>query len=362
MKKRYYIEGIRFIFALIIVYYHITHSNIIPYAGENSVYSDFASVSGWAGAAVEGFLIISGYFLYHSYVRNREKLFVEFMVEKIVRLWPVFAVYTFLAVIFLGEGLQDCILDLAFLRCTGISLNYTGIIWYVAPFFWSTLFLYAILKCFGKGMSTFILALITYLGYVINLNNSNGGLGRKIVYSFLSLGMLRVLCGICLGCLIAIMLEAFKNCYGQKRKSIALTIICSVVEVACFGMLILLFVNRRLPVNNVFVVVVLFSVLFICLLSERGVLSWVLNQPFWEKLGRYTYSIYVMQQLAFFVLGKTLWSNTAFIQEHVLLTLLISTGVCVLMGIIIYHAVEKPAVMLYKRWKHRQVCDNVYED
>ena len=66
MKKYYNIEFFRFIFAVIIVYYHITHSAIMGYVGDNAVFLNMQTYSSLASAIVEYYLIISGFFLYIS--------------------------------------------------------------------------------------------------------------------------------------------------------------------------------------------------------------------------------------------------------------------------------------------------------
>ena len=61
--ERYHnIEFLRFAFAVIVVYFHILHSNIMKFVGNNSDYQILANLSGKAGYIVECFFIISGYF------------------------------------------------------------------------------------------------------------------------------------------------------------------------------------------------------------------------------------------------------------------------------------------------------------
>ena len=93
MKKHYNIEFLRFGFSLIIVYFHILHSNIIPFTGGHGTYLDLQYWCRMAEILVNAFLIIAGYFLYTSWARSPEKPFIEFALHRFFRVWPVFAFY-----------------------------------------------------------------------------------------------------------------------------------------------------------------------------------------------------------------------------------------------------------------------------
>lgn len=62
MEKYHNIEFLRFVFSVIIVYFHILHGNIMKYIGSNYDYKTLQILSDNAGWIVECFFIISGYF------------------------------------------------------------------------------------------------------------------------------------------------------------------------------------------------------------------------------------------------------------------------------------------------------------
>lgn len=67
MNPRYYnIECLRFLFSLIIVYYHLLHASIVSRSPVPYAYDVFKVSSSSAYIAVEAFLIIGGYFTYIS--------------------------------------------------------------------------------------------------------------------------------------------------------------------------------------------------------------------------------------------------------------------------------------------------------
>ncbi len=67
------IEFLRFLFAIIIVYFDILHSNIMKFVGNNEGYYLLQKLSDNAGWIVECFFIISGYFLYKSICEKKKR-------------------------------------------------------------------------------------------------------------------------------------------------------------------------------------------------------------------------------------------------------------------------------------------------
>lgn len=61
--KLYSVEFMRFIFAVVIVYFHIIHVYIRSYSGDIAIFRRCYDNCVFAGSAVECFFIISGYFL-----------------------------------------------------------------------------------------------------------------------------------------------------------------------------------------------------------------------------------------------------------------------------------------------------------
>lgn len=187
---------------MIIVYYHILHSNILPYIGSNKIYDKLADLSTYSGYIVECFFIISGYFLFKKIKSNPNLPVVDFIVDKIVRLGPVLWFSILINVIFFSQNIYDALFQGCFLQCVGLSLNYRGINWYISPFFWASIFLFCFPKLMKEKHAVFLIGVLTYFSYVININYCNGGLGRETVYGFLNLGLLRAIGGIGLGYII----------------------------------------------------------------------------------------------------------------------------------------------------------------
>lgn len=344
--RNYSIDFLRFVFSALIVYYHILHANIISYTAGQKLYTALQSASSKAGLIVECFLIIGGYFLYRSVKATANRPFRSFFSDRFFRLWPVFALYVVISFFFLGLSLEDAIYELSFLHCTGISLAYKGIIWYIAPFFVGSIFIAALIRNMKKRPAAILLAVIAFLGYSLNLNYSGGGLGREVAYSFISLGLIRVISGLCIGVLISMYAESVPV---REKQGLPASLCWSVVEVLTSAGLINLFVFNKGLFRNSFTAVILFSILFYSFIGTRGYLSRFLNRPAFGFAGKYSYSIYVMQQISFWLLGMTFWKNTDFLYRHTLISIAISVLLSIALGIAVYYLVEKPCWALYKK-------------
>ena len=344
------IDSLKFIFSVIIVYFHLLHSNMKGTIGTTNVYAMLSKACDGSGLIVECFLIIAGFFIYRTFLAGRQTL-AGFSVSRVVRLWPVFAFYVLCAWALTSYTLENTILDLSFMRCTGISLEYKGIIWYIPPFFWCSILLYAILRVLEKEKALLVVALLTYAAYCLNLNNLTGGVGRRVVYSWVSLGMLRVLGGLGVGVLIGAGKEYLKGCFNSGPANRWSLVGTTIVELVCLSLLTCHCVVGSL-FGNAATAVILFSILFIMMTGSGGLISRCLGWAPLAKLGKYCYSIYVMQQIAFWCMAKTIWKwGKVYWMSEPVLAVAVSTLIAVVIGIITYYLVEQPCANWYKRRK-----------
>lgn len=56
-----------------------------------------------------------------------------------------------------------------------------------------------------------------------------------------------------------------------------------------------------------------------------------------------------MQQVVFYVLQRTLWQNSDFVQHHALRCIAVSILICVAAGIVTYYVIEKPSAYALKK-------------
>lgn len=345
------IDFLKFIFTIIIVYYHILHASIMYCAGDDPVYLRLQSANAGAGIIVEMFFIIAGFFLYTS-IRKGLPSTMEFVLSRFFRLWPVLFFSIVTAMLINKDLNYPSLLNAFFLQCIGISLDYKGITWYISSYFWSLIFYFLLLKNIKERTLNVIIPVIVYFSYVININFTGGGFGRETIWGFVSMGFLRGLGGIGMGYLIGKILDyIFSTKYYiffRLKNRVISEIIFSVLELVLLGYIINYTVFARMEYNNKFVFVIFFSILLICFVLKKGIVSQLFEWLGKSGLGRYGYSIYAMQQVSFYLLRKTLWLHQEMIAREIL-CLALSVLFSIFVGVIVYHFIELPFINFYKR-------------
>lgn len=337
-KVKYHnIEFLRFVFSIIIVYLHILHSNILPYIGMNNDYLVLRELSRNAAYIVECFFIISGYFLYKNLNDSNNISITKFILKKIARLGPVLIFSCIIGVIFFHQSIYPALFNSLFLQCIGLSLDYRGINWYISPLFWALIFYYSLFKLFDNKKLYIFVGCICYVFYLANINYCDGRFARETVYGIINLGLARALAGIGLGILIGKGIDEFNGITFRINKKIKFLII-SFIEISSTIFLIKYFL-LGLKYKNAFIVVIIFSILFICFINQCGALSKLLNLRIFSKLGKYSYSIYVMQQISFWIMQKSLWKMS--IINNTVMCIIISLFFSIFLGIITYYIIEK---------------------
>ena len=355
MQKKYYnIEFLRFIFAVSIVYFHLLHSAMMPYTGNSTVYQLLADQAKYTKYIVECFFIISGYFLYQSVRNHPERSMTEFLAARISRLWPVLACSVILSIFINGKSLPASFVDLFFLQSSGLATDWKGLNWYVSAFFLAEAFYFMLYKCcHNSSVMKLLTGLLAYFGYAVNINSMNGGFGRQMVYGVINLGLARAVAGIGLGYLLAdayrTVAEKYRTAETEKISGKKLSVFISIVEICTFAALLEDFFAGRRAYRNQVVVVILFSIFLLCLLTRKGIFSKITDNKTAGFPGKYAYSVYVMQEVAFGILQKTFWKDTYFLENYPAAAILISVMITFALGMVTYYLVEKPGAIFLKR-------------
>lgn len=128
----------------------------------------------------------------------------------------------------------------------------------------------------------------------------------------------------------------------------------SFIELGSFLFLLTDFFAGKNAGKNQFSVVAFFCIFFLCMLTEKGLLSRIISRTGFCRLGKYSYSIYVMQEAAFYILSHTLWKNAGFLKQCPAAALGLSVVLTILFGAGIYYLVERPAAdFLYRTGKSK---------
>lgn len=350
------INLLRFLFCMYVVYFHILHANIIPYAKDVPLYSHLADILAVKDAfvVVEFFFIIGGFFLYRTACRNigGQSIFMLGM-QKYFRLLPPLLPTIFGLVVynhFSVESMLTALSDLLLMRCVGVSTDYRGILWYVSPFFYSSILYCFIFASLKRRPAALITGLITALCYTF-LFNYDCYFHRGVAYGIVSMGLARALAGLGAGILLGIFLEHFARLQSAFFTNTKIrTLFFSAVEIGCAALLLNIFLFLGYSPNK-FNVILLFSVLFCCFVLRFGVLSRLCDLPFFYHLGKYSYSIYVVQQISFVLLGVSLWRTH--LVQYPICCIVISMLFCTLVGMAVYYLIERPC----SRWFMRRTRD-----
>lgn len=157
------------------------------------------------------------------------------------------------------------------------------------------------------------------------------------VFSHINFALLRVIGGLCIG----IMIGNFENNIKQIKLP---KILLNLTEISCWFLMFIHSFVRPIFSNDIYCIMI-FAVLFIILIINKSFLSRLINTPTLAKLGKYTYSIYIMQQVSFDILNK----HQIIILNSPILTIMSYTIITIIIGIITYYITEYPILKIYKQ-------------
>lgn len=340
------IEFLRFLFSVIIVYLHMC---ILPDFVKIETYKVLATNCSKAYICVDFFLIIAGFFLYKTAQKTQN--ISDFVINKIARLWPVLAV-TILSYIIIGKtNGYTAIMDLLFLHNVGITIKFSGIIWFISPYFWGMLFYFYILKNVKKEYVYLIMILIIYFSYVGVLNYGKGSFDNHYItiFYFFNVGMMRVLASVGLGYFIGMLYQKYILAVQQEQITRNKFICMTFLEVWC-GSFILWHLLVEPLKDSDFYYIIIFCVFFILMLLRQGAISNLLENKFSGWLGRFSYSIYVMQQTSYDLLNRYVWADhPKTLIFSPILVVVITLIFSIILGMLTYRYIEVPGNKYIKK-------------
>lgn len=352
MERKYFfnIDALRILLVIFIVYYHFIKTNYVQ-SYDLPLYKSLALNVGWTGSVCNATLfIISGYFLCSSFIRHQEP-FLKFAIRKLIRFWPVLCFSVICMAILscfhlfkfnIGQAfLNLCLITKGFGLSTTLSNTYIS--WFVCNLFWCSLFYYAlyiVLK--DKFKFNFIVSIITYFCMVLYINNPSVR-DSQVIFNMFSKAFILSLGHVGLGILIHGFLNSVDLTKFKFNK-----FVMTIFEVALSSYLIHGCLIKKFT-DNYMVIILAAAALFVLFLLNKGYLSSLLNHSIFANIGKYAFSIYIMQDVIFVFFKNYLWKQQTLAINHPILTISISILSSILLGVITYHFVENPCAKYLKK-------------
>lgn len=347
------IEFLRFIFSIMIIYVHILQFSVWTYNlyPEFPLYVKLYHKCLDSYLCVDYFFIVGGFFLYRTLLKKNLST-LEYAKNRFIRLWPLLALSIFLFWVLslfnicnfysYGNLLSLFFLYDSFFKEHLVDFYFNnGCSWFICSLFWCSIFYHYLYKNFDKKATNLIIALIICYSYTTILNYSEGtitGVSFKTI-SGMSGGLLRGLGGLGLGYFIGMFWQNFGNKIQNveiksKLKAAFVFLTVSALEIYIFIFLIYNSLFHQISYRNDFVLILIFCILFVSFLAQKGLLSMLLDNKLSEFLGKYAYSIYIMQGIGLAIANYFIWSNKAFVLSHPYLNIAATMLICVLIGVL----------------------------
>ncbi len=347
-KYLYNIDFVRFVLIMIIVYCHcIGTVPPITESGQEFIQMLTQKSSMAMPVALCSFFMMSGFFLYNSFLRKPDLETKDFVFKRILRLWPLL-LFSFIVLLIAGRFNRMCILDIFFINA-GLGLVNSGsnnpACWFICVLLVLSAFFYFIIKNFGEKYAGFFCSISAFLGYaILNSTFSVGMLYKDPVpcIPFLTMGMLLGLANISLGILVGMLVKELPNINLKLPGKL----IATVLEISIFayiGISILMQTSKiTMPIYWEFY----FVILFIMFVYNQGYFSKLLNNKFSKSLGACSYAIFIMQFPTIRIMNKYFSQPLSQLDT---LTTFACTLACLVVGVIVHLLVENNVNKLINR-------------
>ena len=279
----------------------------------------------------------------------------QFLKSKLIRLYPVLLWITLLAFIASIFGcfkfkLYENILTLCGLSGTSLVIKFGNmdIFWYVSAMLWTFILFYYLLKNYDKKHVNLFIAVLVFFCYSFLIHAKGGKINNntQTFYYIFNVGMMRAFGGIGVGYFIA---EWYKNNINQIKTyivSFKQKICLSILEFMCIFFIINNLILHRPSFKNDFLYIVIFVITILLFLIRQGYISKWLENDFWLKLSKYTYSFYMTHLTIIDSLKGSLWKyNTDWVYAHPVSNIVLTLSLVFILGIFTYHFIEKPATI-----------------
>ena len=348
------IDFFRILFTITILYGHIIQWFLKPLCGKEEFFIHLLKYTSYLyGFMCDMFFILSGFFMFFSFKKEGCTL-SKFILIKISRLSPVliFAVMLFFVLSCFHIIKFDNYGNFCALFFLNDSLSSripwsNGVAWYINVMFWCYILYCLILRVFDEVKVKYVIGIIIFFAYSVLLNKMNL-YAKPLDNGIFTFKLIRGIAGMGMGYLIA----DFYATYNLKKTKISKKFIYTWTLCEIFFTYLLIKIAIIKPISSAFpVMIICFIILFYSFLYKNGIFSKLLDRNIVSFLGKYCYSIYMLQWVVFLILDKYLWRNPSFgAKIYPVANIIIGICLCILVGMITYHAVERPCKKLILKY------------
>lgn len=182
--------------------------------------------------------------------------------------------------------------------------------------------------------------LVTLTGFILLGQRTGSTLYSAKAFEqlpFLTNGVLMGITGFVYGGLIArfwIRGYSIRKTINKRNK-----ILITILEIVILSYFVNILINCTQKYEKIYYILI-FSIIIMDFIYQWGYIAQLLNHKIFGHLGKWSYSIYMMQFPCFAYLKKSLWiKNSAGDSKTILL---ISVSICVGVGIATYYLIERP--------------------
>ncbi len=300
------------------------------------------------GNGVEVFFIIAGFFLFLTF---KNIPVWEFIKKKYFRLAP--AVIISLTICAIASMFKIMHFILIPNIISALLLSHFGIfwcrsaslpLWYVSSLFFGLIVFYLIIKYIKPQFYAPIFIILGFGSYILLSILLNGQYNEHSVnyYKIICPGTLRAFGGIGVGCLIGLYYKKYFDKILNLTTNTLQNLLFSAVEFISFAFLIWWFYFKHGKIDN-FIFILGFSLLFICFLFKKGILSKITDKYIWVNLSKYIYILFTIHMPIIMILYRKLIIPKAEIfSVHPNLTFIMCIIIPVISAVICYHYIEQP--------------------
>ena len=180
-----------------------------------------------------------------------------------------------------------------------------------------------------------------------HLNNTD----RLFAYIFNS-RMTRAFGGIGIGIFIGLWYKTYEMKIKDYVPLLKTKVAISRVEFICLYFMVNNLILHRFAYHNDFMYVIVFVLLIVAFVCNKGFISQWLNQDIFVFASRYVYSIFMTHMLILSVIKRGFWKmHRVFLEQYPIMNMVLALSLVILVGVLTYHLVEvKCKNYLTKKW------------